>query len=960
MQSNEAGLNLLNLLKGGPNQSQELQQTNQLKNANTQQQQNPHHFNLLSILQQPQQSINFQENTEKFIENQIDLNNYRKEQSYFHSEDYTKKQTEQQLTDGLKNLLFSSKSNTTPASVKKFAGFRIKKNFFYLDFENDEKLVSEIPLDSKPISLVPSKIVDCKVGNLICVDRNFICYAVRGGKIRVIHQRTGVMSLLKGHEAQLFDIKILETGINKSSLLSICEGGDFVYWNLEKLPENDEIKFTLIFKIKSTAKKFIRVEWSKTEYKFCLSTSHSDFFSFDLQLFDYPLGSVFDIEEISNLNGAARVSIENNEEIKDISFSTDGSVLAVASSKMVHFYSTDIKNIELLRKFMLPSPVNDEIMSLLLCSSKNQNIHYTGPLLMILSFKNNSELCVYNLLNFEKLGFLSFGFGPNKNFENKFANFLYVEEAAKLIYCCAQKSSIFVLSVSTSVRLEDDERVEKPYNLLDILLDNSSTRNIKLIGEANFEYLIGFSISDPILSLVSERSNEDGEDFNIFAIQPKAVQQYHITSEVCLPPDWESSGFLKCENYESLEVVEEEEIKTPTPNLMKQNLEEIVEQAHISTEEIKECITVQNDQVTEINSARLTKSTELDPMKVDQDFNLKKRVSFSDLTDAGKMEEFDNGLHVRIKSPPPEDALPAPILVDELDLKRKNSGELLIANTKIDGLSDSQFNLIFKELRRLQCKMEENKASIGENLKIELADVVEKRICKSMQLMNEKALVDVIPKLLNRPKVVEAIANSVSTSVKPVVEKLLKESFKNIFMPGMEKAVQAMFTQIHVSLEKGLEEVFQSHQVTDQAQLLILQKLEKVLCVIQEKVITSQQESGKISFESMQEFFSKSSQDLNSTLQATVSNEIRKVIDNNSGINQLSATPNTPFGPFSSEFDIRVLLDEILESKNYEHVFTKVLGSSDLNSVVYVISKVSVKDVFNGEEVLLSQPGNGI
>lgn len=64
------------------------------------------------------------------------------------------------------------------------------------------------PLSAQAITLVPSKL-EYRLGRSIGTTRDFIAYAVRGGKVRVIEQRTGAMTLLRDHTASLLDLEIL-------------------------------------------------------------------------------------------------------------------------------------------------------------------------------------------------------------------------------------------------------------------------------------------------------------------------------------------------------------------------------------------------------------------------------------------------------------------------------------------------------------------------------------------------------------------------------------------------------------------------------------------------------------------------------------------------------------------------------------------------------------------------------
>ena len=102
-----------------------------------------------------------------------------------------------------------------------------------------------------------------RAGRLIAVSARYICYGVRGGSVRVIHQTTGQRLLQKGHTtAELADLSIAGDG-DTCTLAAIAGNGDLFVWAIS-IENMTEVKATELFRRDGGAHGFSRVLWHPT------------------------------------------------------------------------------------------------------------------------------------------------------------------------------------------------------------------------------------------------------------------------------------------------------------------------------------------------------------------------------------------------------------------------------------------------------------------------------------------------------------------------------------------------------------------------------------------------------------------------------------------------------------------------------------------------------------------------
>jgi hypothetical protein len=68
----------------------------------------------------------------------------------------------------------------------------------------------------------------------------------------------------------------------------------------------------------------------------------------------------------------------------------------------------------------------------------------------------------------------------------------------------------------------------------------------------------------------------------------------------------------------------------------------------------------------------------------------------------------------------------------------------------------------------------------------------------------DKSLTDSIQRTLSKPAVVDHLSKGIASSMQPVINEGFRNAFKDVLIPGFQRATTAMFEQIHASFENGV------------------------------------------------------------------------------------------------------------------------------------------------------------
>ena len=99
-----------------------------------------------------------------------------------------------------------------------------------------------------------------RAGRLIAVSSRYICYGVRGGSVRVIHQTTGQRLLQKGHtSSELADLCISGEG-DACTLAAVAANGDLFVWAIS-IENMTEVKATELYRRDGGSHGYSRIVW---------------------------------------------------------------------------------------------------------------------------------------------------------------------------------------------------------------------------------------------------------------------------------------------------------------------------------------------------------------------------------------------------------------------------------------------------------------------------------------------------------------------------------------------------------------------------------------------------------------------------------------------------------------------------------------------------------------------------
>lgn len=231
---------------------------------------------------------------------------------------------------------------------------------------------------------------------------------------------------------------------------------------------------------------------------------------------------------------------------------------------------------------------------------------------------------------------------------------------------------------------------------------------------------------------------------------------------------------------------------------------------------------------------------------------------------------------------------------------------------------------------------------------------------KSVEKQVEKAVSNSISSQFENPVVVETIAKSLSRSVHPIVEEMLRQTFANTLVPGMQRAVTVMFEQVHAVLMEGLKDAFKSQT----PHITALTNLQVTLDSLTRQLQTAT--TNLSSTLKLEDSLKKFSQDLQQQISNTLQMELQKgnlSVTNNEGPGHMrrssssASSISTAAGTSSANAESKRQIDRALESRDYDGAFIVALGHHDLSMMLRLITKLKPKTVFvSPNNCLLSQP----
>ena len=351
-------------------------------------------------------------------------------------------------------------------------------------------------LEVTPITLYSSE-YSYLSGNLIGVNKSYICYTVRGDMVRVLNRKSASRGLLKGHTSSIQDIQFQDE--DSDILITCAKDSTFYIWKLDT-QDSSTIGHQILFSKNTGEGSLIRAQWNTISKEYVAIAKST--------------GLIY-IVNISD-NNIIELTIPNTI-IKDISFSTsDVSIIGIATDQDVQFWNWKSK--QLVKNYL---PHENKLLTSIVFVPTSGNSNNSSYLLT--GANNNNELKLWNLKTQQCIQSINFANETHSDHHNtKVWNKISFDPTGNyLLVTNTKEKNICVLHLSRS--------------------KNKISR---------FDYLAEFSLAYPIISfMVTNIENEltpsslssssptttSSIQMQMFCVQTKAIQLYHINSANCHP-----------------------------------------------------------------------------------------------------------------------------------------------------------------------------------------------------------------------------------------------------------------------------------------------------------------------------------------------------------------------------------------------------------------------------------------
>ncbi|RIA94484.1 hypothetical protein C1645_873429 [Glomus cerebriforme] len=450
-------------------------------------------------------------------------------------------------------------------------GVRLPRGrILYNTGKKNEIVISSKDLELTTITLVPSDL-EYRAGKSISVNALYICYAVKGGKIRVISTLYGSKTLLRNHDKSILDMCIQDVFPDEfkeepETQLLLAVGGDskITVWELSEPPSEQEaeIPHKILLEInskestdESKSPRYHRAIWHPVNRSvFAVATDTNDVLVVDInKILD---GSEENSFKESDISGKILKSQVHDKPINDLAFSPDGTILATASDDRVTFWALNFDNdvgINSVRRINLDG---QQVSSVLFIEGDLSDMSSGQSSLfkfryVILGTERNSILHLYDIESTEYIQSINFLPPPerrsssNKTYRKEEAMFNCVsfdQETSTLLIANSARISIFALHLHLPHKIEQLD----PFNQTTFGDTSQSQIEHESMSSADdptgsndvqFDYMVEFPVNQLIGSFVVVPDMNSLQGISLYCIQSKAVQQYHVAKHLLLPPN---------------------------------------------------------------------------------------------------------------------------------------------------------------------------------------------------------------------------------------------------------------------------------------------------------------------------------------------------------------------------------------------------------------------------------------
>ncbi|GBC02494.1 hypothetical protein RclHR1_04650011 [Rhizophagus clarus] len=717
---------------------------------------------------------------------------------------------------------------------------------------------NEIVLSSKElqlitITLVPSEL-EYRAGKSIAVNAFYICYAVKGGKIRVISTSYGSKTLLRSHDKFILDMciqDVLFDDDNKTQLLLVV-GSDskITVWELSEPPSERaaEIPFKILLEInskesidESKSPRYHRAVWHPVNRNiFAVATDTNDVLVVDInKILESTKEMSFKESEISEKILKFQM---HDKPINDLAFSPDGTILATASDDSVAFWALNFENdvgINPVHRIVLDG---QQVSSVLFIDeeymSSGQSL-LSKSRYMILGTERNTILHLYDVESSEYIQSINFLPPPerrsslNKTYRKEEAMFncvSYDQETSTLLIANSARISIIALHLhlphkkSEQLDLYNQNEHESVGSV-----DDSTGPNV-----TQFDYMIEFPVNQLIGSFVVVPDTNSSQGISLYCIQSKAVQQYHIAKHLLLPPDFDA-----CPEFVSAEVTldpsQQEEVEDTKKE--EQNEVPITETSELSSHSGGQLTTTEEEHnpetttvVTEdisLNEKRVVQESTTGIMvesTVNSDENESKSQESQKISSSIKLSgpvvnertsrrkerramerDKDSGNENMNNSPETAGRAAGKKTADGIS---KNNGKIgagekarktpeegqSSTSAPAAGISNAQMQTILKEIKKVE-----------ENVTNKLGKIFSKELEKQFQKIEEERIAHQAAEISRQETILKLVSQSLSNNTSKLLESTIRSEVQTSVLPTLSKMVtNAVDKHVHRGMVEAI------------------------------------------------------------------------------------------------------------------------------------------------------------
>ncbi|UZO26405.1 uncharacterized protein OCT59_018630 [Rhizophagus irregularis] len=792
-------------------------------------------FDLLKEPLSPSQSIN----TAQWSSQSTLTSQKNQEVSVVHKDSGVFSRPQQQKEPFLSELsAWNVRANSSSKALSSIPdGVKLPRGtLFYNTGKKNEIVLSSKELELTTITLVPSEL-EYRAGKSIAVNAFYICYAVKGGRIRVISTLYGSKTLLRNHDKSILDMciqDVLSDELNEESktqlLLAVGSDSKITVWELSEPPSEQaaEIPYKILLAINSNesideskSPRYHRAVWHPVNRNmFAVATDTNDVLVVDInKILEGTDEMNFKESDISEK--ILKLQMEDKP-INDLAFSPDGTILATASDECVIFWALNFENdvgINPVHRIILDG---QQVSSVLFIDGENIS---SGQSLLfkfryvILGTERNTILHLYDVESSEYIQSINFLPPPerrpslNKAYRKEEAMFNCVsfdQETSTLLIANSSRISIFALHLHLPHKKTEqlDLYNQNEHDTMGSV-DDSTGPNV-----TQFDYMIEFPVNQLIGSFVIVPDTNSSQDLD-------ACPEY-VIEEVTLDPPQEEVEDTKKEEQNEVLTTETSELSSHSGGQLP-----TTDEGNIEKDIIKEVVTVEiTNTVAEEHEPEtttvVTEDTSLSEKRVVQDSTTGIMVEStvnSDENESKSQESQKISSSIKLSGPVvnertsrrkerramerdkdsgSENINNSPETTSRAAGKKttdgisKNNGKIgagektrkvteeghSSTSSPAAGISNAQMQTILKEIKKME-----------ESVTNKLGKMFSKELEKQFQKIEEERIAHQAAETSRQETILKVVSQTLSNNTSKLLESTIRSEVQNSVLPTLSKMV---------------------------------------------------------------------------------------------------------------------------------------------------------------------------